>query len=174
MDDAREYLEKVYAKQGMKSRAITAQLDDLEESEELLTTAQAELQKEKTETQKLIQSAKEQTKEEKRVIAEFNNSVTQTIQSFPKQRQSAIIETATKAIDIINEIGKDPKAYVQFMDLLSYYKNGSFDLSVFEKQGTSKAVSGLRDKISASRITSASKANNPDSILEKAEYELVV
>lgn len=174
LDDAREYLTKVYEKKGMKQRAIDAQLDDLEDSEELLTTAQRELANEKTETTKAIEKAKELTKEQRKQQEEFNSSVEQSIAALPKTRQPAVVQTAQNALSIINEIGKNPSAYVQFMDLLSYYKDGKFDLSVFEKQAESNSISKLKDKISASKIVSASKGKSSESILDKEEYELVV
>lgn len=172
-DEAREFLESVYKTKGMRDKAIAAQLDDLEDENQLLTEAQKELSLQESKVKKHIEEAKQMSAQQIKAQQDWNNSVEQHIQSLPAKQQKIVAETANKARDIVNEVSGKPDAYVELLKFLSYYKNGKFDLSTLEKEVATKTVSGLQNKLAAAKINTGGRGKSDTTKLSE-QYELIV
>jgi len=165
VDEARTFLESVYAEKGLKPKAIQAQLDDLEDENQLIDEAKKELDKKGSITKANLQAVKQQETEYQKQHAEFLTSVQTEIGTYNPIRQKAIKEIAPNVGQIVNDISSNPKAYTQLLDILTYYKDGKFDLSKFEKQAETKAVSKFKDRLSSVQISTerrdAGKTSSP-------------
>lgn len=165
VDEARTFLESVYAEKGLKPKAIQAQLDDLEDEKQLIDEAKKELDKKGSVTKANLQAVKQQEIEYQKQHTEFLTSVQTEIGTYNPVRQKAIKEIAPNVGQIVNDISSNPKAYTQLLDILTYYKDGKFDLSKFEKQAETKAVSKFKDRLSSVQISTerrdAGKTSSP-------------
>lgn len=155
-DSARSFLEEHLRAQGLRPNAIQAQLDDLEDSDELITEADKLLKQREKKTDTLLsnkQVENEQMIEEQR---KFVTSVNTTLSEigWSKSQQQKVLEIIPKTNDILNQVAKSPKAYVQLMDILTKFNGKEFDLSAIEKRGESRANSSIKDKISKSGFSS--------------------
>lgn len=157
-DSARAFLEGELKAQGLRPNAIQAQLDDLEDSNELLSEAEKLLKGKEKKTDTLIQGKEQATQQAIDSQKEFVQSVTTTLSEtgWSKPQQQKIMQMIPKANNVLNEIVKSPKAYVQLMDLLSKFNGKEFDLGDIEKRGESRVASVLKDKITKSGFTSGS------------------
>lgn len=165
VDEARTFLESVYAEKGLKPKAIQAQLDDLEDEKQLIDEAKKELDKKGSVTKANLQAVKQQEIEYQKQHTEFLTSVQTEIGTYNPVRQKAIKEIAPNVGQIVNDISSNPKAYTQLLDILTYYKDGKFDLSKFEKQAETKVVNKFRDRLSSVQISTerrdAGKTSSP-------------
>lgn len=171
-DDARAYLTEVYKKQGLRERSISAQLDDMEDDGTLLDTAKDILSKEPSPIRKELETTKQQLADQEASTQKFVSEVDTVIKTYSAPRQKAIREVNVS--QVVSEISKNPKAYAQFLDILTYYKNGNFDLSVFEKQGATTAVNSLKDRLSQKSITTRKTTVDDKETAMPKTYELVV
>lgn len=172
LDDAREVLEKHLKAQGLRQSAIKAQLDDLEDEDLLIEEAQKLVSQTKSKTKQNLEQVSQEQKQYQEQQQVFIQKIEQEIQSLPEARRKVVAQTATKVNDIISEISSDEKKYVAFLDVLSYYKNGTFDLSAFEKQVKTASNQTLRDKLSQKSIGLTTKQS--DKQIKEKDYELVV
>ena len=157
VDEARTFLESVYAEKGLKPKAIQAQLDDLEDDGQLLDEAKKELDKKGSVIKANLQTIKQQEAEYQKQHTEFLTSVQIEIGTYSPVRQKAIKEIAPNVSQIVNDISSNPKAYTQLLDILTYYKDGKFDLSKFEKQAETKVVNKFKDRLSSVQISTERK-----------------
>lgn len=157
-DSARSFLEGELKAQGLRPNAIQAQLDDLEDSDELLSEAEKVLKSKEKKTNTLIQSKEAEVQAAAKSQKEFVQNVTTTLSEigWSKPQQQKVMQMIPKANNVLNEIVKSPKAYVQLMDLLSKFNGKEFDLSDIEIRGESRAASTLKDKITKSGFVSGS------------------
>lgn len=156
-DEARNYLAETLKKQGLRDKAIQAQLDDLEDEGELLNEANKQLAEENTKTQKLIESKKVQTEQQKQSERQYYSAINEELKAlnYSKRKVEDIQKTMNNANKVLNSIYAKPKAVVQLMDLLTKFNGETFDLSDFEKQGTAKAVSTIQAALNKSAQNSA-------------------
>lgn len=96
---------------------------------------------------------------------------------WAKSKQDKVRETIPKANEILNKIVADPKAYVQFIDILTRFDGKQFNFEDLRKQGEARAASTLKSKIekngfSSAGTTSASSENKLLDMLK--DYEIVV
>lgn len=158
IDAARSYLETELRNQGLRPNAIQAQLDDLEDSDELVSEAEKLLKSKEKKTTTLIQNKEESVQATARAQKEFVQSVNTTLSEigWSKPQQQKVLQMIPNANNVLNEVVKSPKAYVQLMDLLSKFNGKEFDLGDIEKRGESRAASTLKDKITKSGFVSGS------------------
>lgn len=158
IDAARSYLETELRNQGLRPNAIQAQLDDLEDSDELVSEAEKLLKSKEKKTTTLIQNKEESVQAVAKAQKEFVQSVNTTLSEigWSKPQQQKVLQMIPNANNVLNEVVKSPKAYVQLMDLLSKFNGKEFDLGDIEKRGESRAASTLKDKISKSGFVSGS------------------
>jgi len=164
-DSARTFLEEHLRSQGLRPNAIQAQLDDLEDSNELISEAEKLLSSKEKKTDKLIQ---DKEADNQRIIDEqkqFVQSVNQTLTDlkWSKVQQQTVLSTIPKTNQILQTSIKNPKAYIQLVDFLSKFNGTEFDLEDYRKQGESRTNSALREKIAKSGFTSASSKTNSSS-----------
>lgn len=174
LDDAREFLTKVYQEKGFKKGAIEAQLNDLEDEDTLLEEAKKELGLQQTKIQKRIEEEKAQTKEQIKAQKEYEQAVLDNIKSLPEGRVQPVKQMVNQIQNVISEIVNDPVTYVKFLDVMSLYnpKTKTFDLSAFEKQATSKATSALKTAIKHALVNTGNKNDNPAQQSKLDEYEI--
>ena len=156
-DEARNYLAETLKKQGYKRSAIEAQLNELEDDGELLVEANKLLAEENTKTQKLIESKKAQTEQNKQSERQYYSAINEELKAlnYSKRKTEDIQKTLNNANKVLSNIYAKPKAVVQLMDLLTKFNGEEFDLSDFEKQGTTKAVSTIQAALNKSGQNSA-------------------
>lgn len=154
-DEARNYLIEKYKKEGRK--AIEAQVNELEDDGELINEANKYLAEENSKTQKLISTKKEQTEQQKQSEKQYYSAINEELKAlnYSKKKVDDIQRTMNNANKVLNSIYAKPKAVVQLMDLLTKFNGETFDLSDFEKQGTTKAVSTIQAALSKSAQNSA-------------------
>lgn len=178
-DDARKFLETELKSKGLRDSAIRAQLDELED-EELLIEEAEKLRKEKIKKTDTLLSNKQQSisqkAEQQRIfISNLQKEIEET--KWAKSKQDKVRETIPKANEILNKIVADPKAYVQFIDILTRFDGKQFNFEDLRKQGEARAASTLKSKIekngfSSAGTTSASSENKLLDMLK--DYEIVV
>lgn len=171
-DDARNFLAEVYRKQGMKERAIEAQLDDLEEDNGLLEEAKKFAN---TQNENKIQEKQKLNRELEEQQTRFNETLVDEINNYPTEKQKQIKSTITNVGKIVGEISKDPKKYVKFVEVLSRYKNGEFDFSDIEKKGASNSTQRLKETLNKSAFSSASQngaSGSRNKNLSNLEFEI--
>ena len=156
-DEAREYLAVKLKEQGLKERAITAQLDDLDDEGELLNEANRRLSEENTKTQKMIDAKKAERDNEKKLERQWFSAINEELKAlnYSKTKSDNIQRTLSKANDILSSIYENPKAVIQLMDLLTKYNGKEFDLSDIEKQGASKTTSKIQQALQSNSGKSA-------------------
>jgi len=156
-DEAREYLAVKLKEQGLKERAITAQLDDLDDEGELLNEANRRLSEENTKTQKMIDAKKAERDNEKKLERQWFSAINEELKAlnYSKTKSDNIQKTLSKANDILSSIYENPKAVIQLMDLLTKYNGKEFDLSDIEKQGASKTTSKIQQALQSNSGKSA-------------------
>jgi hypothetical protein len=179
LDSARSFLEDEFKAQGLRYNAIQAQLDDLEDSDELLSEAEKILKSKGKKTDTLIQDKERENQQMVEDQKQFYQSVTTALgeTKWAKSQQDKILQIIPKANSIMQESIKQPKAYVQLMDFLSKFNGKEFDLEVYKKQGEARATSNIREKLEKSGFSSASKTSSSDKTPTKdsfKNYELVV
>lgn len=170
VDEARTLLEKVYAEKGLKPKAIQAQLDDLEDEDQLLAEAQKEIQSKGSKVKETLEQTKQEIAEQQKYFQTFLNDVQTEIKTLTPNRQAAINKIAPNVGQIVNEISANPKAYTQLLDILTYYKDGKFDLSVFEKEAATKATNTLKDRLSKVSVSTVKRETAPSTNTQKYEF----
>lgn len=179
-DTARSFLEEHLKSQGLRPNAIQAQLDDLEDSDELVTEAKKLFEAKEKKTQTLIEQKTESNAAIEEANKKFFTSVQETLAAtnWAKPQQDKVLQTIPKTNSIFNEIAKIPLAYVQMMDFLSKFDGKQFDLESYRKQGESRAASAIKEKIEKSGFTSASKTKTttetPSTESGFKDYKLII
>jgi len=159
LDSARNFMEQHLKAQGLRPNAIQAQLDDLEDSNELITEAEKLIQSKEKKTDSMILNKEQENQKIKQGQQEFVQSVNTTLTElgWSKPQQQKVLQTIPKTNEILGQIVKSPKAYVQLMDILSKFDGkDNFDLEAFKKQGESRVTSTLKAKLDKSGYTSGS------------------
>lgn len=164
-DSARTFLEEHLKSQGLRPNAIQAQLDDLEDSNELISEAEKLLSNKEKKTDKLIQDKEVDNQrivdEQKQFVQNINQTLTDL--KWSKVQQQTVLSTIPKTNQILQTAVKDPKAYIQLVDFLSKFNGKEFDLEDYKKQGEARSNSSLRDKITKSGFSSASSKTGSSS-----------
>jgi len=165
LDSARSYLEEHLKQSGLRPAAIQAQLDELEDSDELISEAEKLLQQKEKQTDKLIKAKEVENTEITEAQKQFFDSVQTVLQEvkWTQPQKDKVLQTIPKTNTIFAEISKNPKAYVQLIDFLSKFDGKEFNMESYLKQGESRATSQLKEKLEKSGYDSAgkSKSGNP-------------
>lgn len=182
-DEAREFLEKQLTSQGLSKRAIQAELDELEENEELIDRAKKVYNALPKKTDQMIESKQQNNAAKVKQQREFYSAVQQELEAmnWKKAKQQQILNTAPKVNETLNQVGASPKAYVQLLDFLTKFNGKEFDLSDYIKKGETKAASAVKsilekNQVSSSTSKTSGTASTIDSILKNFSdrYEPVV
>ncbi len=176
-DSARAYLESVLEQQGLKPRAIQAQLDSLEDEDALIDEAKKVLNSKTASTEEVIRQKEQEVKEKRQAQQNFVRSIQEEIkaQGWKPERVAKVQGTFSEVNNILNQVASNPRAYVQLIDLLTYFDSNKkeFDLSIINKRAEAKAASSLKDNIikngfsssgskSGSNIVTDNNTNNLD------------
>lgn len=149
LDAAREFLQKQYEKQGMRPSAIRAQLDELEDDEKLLDEAKAEQAKTTKKSDDLIRSKQEQTDEFKSKQLAFVQSVNDEIKAtgWQASKQHEIVQMfrTNKITNQLQDIFKNPKAFVQLANIVSMFDGKEIKLDGIIKQEEGKITNGVKN-----------------------------
>lgn len=178
LDVARQFLEGHLSKQGLSKRAIAAELDQLEEDNELSIKAKEIYNSSPKKTDQLISDKKEATAAQIEQQKAFTKAFNQELDAFgwkPSKKQE-VLTIVPKVNDLLNKIGSSPKAYAQFLDILTQFNGTEFNLEAYRKQGESRAAQRLQQAITKSGASSAAsskatKDESSNSILE--QYEIL-
>lgn len=169
IDEARSFLESHFKAQGLRPGAIQAQLDDLEDSNELLVEAEKVLKSREKKTDTLIQEKEAENKaiadSHKQFFSDVQREISET--KWAKTQQEKVLKTIPRANDILQQAVANPKAYVQLVDFLSTFNNNEFDLEPIRRQGESRATSVIKEKLEKSGYSSASKTQ----VIEETKRE---
>lgn len=165
---ARQYLERVFTKQGMNKTAMKASLDALEDSEELMSEAKRvyELNVSEKKTDKIIEETEDEKKSRIANSKRYWNSIADTIQStgWKTQKQREIYREleSKETTNKITSAYKDPKALVVLADFMSHYnpETGEFNLDAYKAQVASKETKSIKDNIIRDQFSSVSVKNN--------------
>lgn len=159
VDSARSVLEDHLRSQGLRQSAIQAQLDELEDSDELISEAEKLIKGKETKTDTLIKSKEADNQRIAQEQKEFVSSVNTTLSElgWSKQQQSKVLQTIPKSNDILNQVVKSPKAYIQLIDILSKFDGKEFNLADIEKRGESRVTASIKEKLDKSGFVSGSK-----------------
>jgi hypothetical protein len=178
IDKAREILTTVYKEQGFRQKVIDSMLDALEDEglEEIINEAK-EQSKKTLKTDNLINDAKKELEEKENLKRQFVTSIKTELDKTgwkPKKVNTILTELTSNNINTkLNDIYKNPKALIQLVDFLSYYKDNYFDLTNFINQGLSNEVSTIKKNITKDHFNSVSinstKAPNPNKVLQNLE-----
>lgn len=156
LDTARSFMEDHLRSQGLREKAIQAQLDDLEDSDELISEAEKLIKSREKKTETLIQNKEQENQQliqdQKAFVTSVNTTLTET--GWSKTQQDKVRQIIPKTNEVLNQIVKSPKAYVQLMDLLTKFNGTEFDLEDYKKQGEARTASTIKDKITKSGFTS--------------------
>lgn len=157
MDDAREYLEKVYQEKGMKPKVIEAALASLEEDGELLNEAKEELEKksnslkDKPKTEALIKDKETQTAQ---LIEQRTNFVKSLAEELTNVgwKQSKVDEVKNRINNnnvnpVLKDIFNNPKAFIKLVDFIGYYKNGDIEYDKFINSIETPKVKDIKTRI---------------------------
>jgi hypothetical protein len=179
LDSARSYLENVYKQSGLRASAIQSQLDDLEDSEELIQEAKKHYSENnsKKETEALI-AEKENTNAEikarqKAYAAELQKELVAT-----GWKQEKIVEiqntlSGSNFSNAIREITTSPKALVQLANFIKLYdpKQKNFNLDSFVKQVESKQTISLKEKLEKNQFGTGATNTKQNSKANPNEVE---
>lgn len=159
IDEARVFMENHLKSQGLRPAAIQAQLDDLEDTNELLSEAEKLLKSREKKTDTLIQEKEAENKaiadSHKEFFANVQKEISET--KWSKPQQDKVLKTIPKANEILQSSVANPKAYIQLVDFLSTFNGKEFSLEAIERRGESKATSLIKEKLEKSGYSSASK-----------------
>lgn len=153
MDEARSYLEKVYAEKGLSKKIIEATLNTLEDDEELLDEAKSFKEKEINfkKTEKLISDKENESLVEKQRLLDFNSKITEELTN--STWKPAKIEKVKQVLSnnslttTLNDIITNPKSLIKLADFLSYYKDGDIDYTKFINQLETPVAKDLKSRI---------------------------
>jgi len=156
-DEARSYLEQQFKTQGLRPSAIQAQLDELEDEGKLEEEAGKLLKSKNKVTDTLLQEKELENSKIVQAQKDFNVSVQTALQetTWSKPQREKVLQVIPKANQILNDVIKTPKAYLQLMDLLSMFDGKEFDLEHIKKQGESRVSSSIKEKLEKSGFSSA-------------------
>lgn len=157
-DSARNFLEKHLKDQGLRYNAIQAQLDDLEDSDELLSEAEKIMKSKEKKTDVLLREKEQEIQQSKLDQQNFVKSVNTTLSEigWTKTQQDKVRQIIPKTNEILGQVVKSPKGYIQLMDILGKFNGTEFDLEAFRQQGESRVNLSLKDKINKSGFSSSS------------------
>jgi hypothetical protein len=162
IEDAKSFLRTEFKNKGMRESVINKTLDALEIEDELLDEANNIL----TEKKKTLRTTEKaeistQTSQQKRdEEVAFIKSIRQEIvgTGWKKERQEKVLDVIAnnKVSEVIRDAFSDPKSYVEFANLLSYYdfKTKSFDLTDFLNKAATKEVEKQKSSIFRDAYTS--------------------
>lgn len=159
LDEAKSFMETKLKAQGLKDRAIQAEIEELEDSDELLDKANKLLAEDNKKSQKLIENKEEQNRQIQESQKQFVSAIGEELKTlnYSKRKEEQIRSTMPKSNQILSDVVKSPKAYIQLIDFLSKFKNNEFDLSDYLKQGASKATSDLREALNKTTASTGTK-----------------
>lgn len=155
MDGARSFLETIYKERGMKPNAVKAVLNTLEDDDELLVEAKAELDKQSSEkaagkSEKLIAERENDRIQREARQREFVQKVhTELNQTGWKSERIKTVEKlfSQNAINtVLSNVASNPKALVKLADFLGYYdhKTGDIDYTRFVESSQTKEVKDFK------------------------------
>lgn len=156
LDGARSYVEQHLKSQGLRPSAITAQLDELEDANELITEAEKLLKSKEKGTDRLLQEKEAENQRIQAEQKEFVKSINTTLSDlgWSKPQQEKVLQTIPKTNQVLQNVVKNPKAYIQLMDFLSRFDGKEFNLEHVRRQGESRAASNIKAKLEKSGYSS--------------------
>ncbi len=178
-DEARTFLRTKYKEMGWRDRTIERELDDLEEGEELLTEANKLKGNQSSKSQELIKQKDEDNKKQLEAQKQFYSSINEEIKSlnYTKTKSNQIQNTIPRVNEILATVVRNPKAYVQFVDLLTMFDGKEFKLDKILQQGESNATNKIKEAMSKSAVTSAgskTKSSTLGKLLKSDRYEFTI
>lgn len=175
MDDARDYLYKVYEDRGLKPKAINAALNSLEDEGDLLDEAKKEYEKMQQEKQNTPKSEKliadkqnekmQQDQQRMQFIESLNNELEAT--GWKPTKVNQIRQNFSNVNQILQDVYKNPKSLVKLVDFLTYYNNGDIDYTKFinslETPKAKEFKSRFQDIVNSPTLSTKSNFKNPNS-----------
>lgn len=154
-DQARSYLQDHY-KGKFRASQITAMIDALEDEDALQDEAKKLVDQSKQKREAELVEERERRNQNQAQFVQSLNSEFKDL-SWSKQRVSKVkdIITSGDGNRILGEVVNDPKGLIQMMNFLTYWKDGSFDLSDFSNIQKSKRSRSLKDSITEEMMSSA-------------------
>ena len=139
MDEARAYLERLYAERGVKPIVAQASISALEEGDLLMEEAKEEYEKtlanQKPKTEALIQAKEQESMAEVERKSKFTNDIITELNNTgwkPNKIEEVKTRIAKNEVNtILTEIFKSPKALVKMVDFIGYFKNGDINYETF-------------------------------------------
>lgn len=178
-DNARDYLEDIYKKAGMRPKSIQSALDALEDDDELIATAKEEYEKNKQiKSRQMIEQKDQENKLIQQQQKEFMSNIQKelTTSGWKQERVQKIssVLSGDSFSNKMKEIVSNPKSLVQLADLLTYYENGEFNLEHLKKQVETKTANSLKDALKKNSFSSASlKTSNSENQVDKFDDDLI-
>lgn len=170
LEDAKTFLKAEYKAKGMRESVINKTLDALEVEDELLDEANELLETKKKSlktTEKAVetsQTAQQKREDEVAFIKTIRQEIVDT--GWKKERQEKVLDVIAnnKVSEIIRDALADPKSFVAFANLLSYYdfKTKNFDLTDFLAKAATKEVEKTRQSIFRDAFTSKGSGGASD------------
>lgn len=156
LDTARAFMEEHLKSTGLRPNAITAQLDELEDSNELISEAEKLLKSREKLTDKLVQEKEAENQRIQTEQKEFIQSINTTLSEsgWSKTQQEKVLQTIPKTNEILQNVVKNPKAYIQLIDILAKFDGKEFNLEHLRKQGESRTNSNIKAKLDKSGYSS--------------------
>lgn len=158
LDYARSYLKDYYKSQNIRASIVDNMLDALENESGLQEEAEKIYgEKKGKETQAMLKAKEDENKSREESRKQFIENINTELKNndWADARKKEIVRTIPNANKILSQIISKPSAYIQLIDLLSRFDGDKFDLEHIKKQGESRGVSSIKEKLSANRITSA-------------------
>lgn len=162
LEDAKTFLKAEYKAKGMRESVINKTLDALEVEDELLDEANELLETKKKslktteKAEQTSQTAQQKREEEVAFIKTIRQEIVET--GWKKERQEKVLDVIAnnKVSDIIRDALADPKSFVAFANILSYYdfKTKNFDLTDFLAKAATKEVEKTKNSIFRDAFTS--------------------
>lgn len=163
-EDARQFLNNHYKTLGMKEKAITTILDQMEDDEEILEEAK-KIFEQKTKDSK-VQAAIEAKENQNKQLTEQYKERARLIQEELQQvgwkkekveRVAELLSNQNLNTRLIEVFG-NPKTLVQLADFLDLYdpKTKQFDLTAYKNQSLSTATKTLKERLEKENFSSAS------------------
>ena len=179
-DSAREFLAEHYRTLGMREKAISVALDQLEEDEELLEEAKKVFGEKESKTEKIIEQKKQQneeiiakSKERARLLQE---ELRATGWKNEKVQRVSTLLSNQNLNQRLTEIFSDPKSTIQLVDFLDLYnsKDKQFDLTSYKNQVATKEIKSLKDRLENDNFSSASVATKHKNVSPNSQEDGLV
>jgi len=175
LNAAREFLKAEYKIKGMRESVINKALDALDIEDELIDEANALLvdKKKKLKTEEKAQNTVVESQNKRNEEVAFIKSIRQEIvdTGWKKERQEKVLDVIAnnKISEVIRDAFSDPKSYVEFANLLTYYdfKTKKFDMTDFLNKEATKHIEKQKSSIFRDAYTSKGSGSSSEDMPKK-------